>query len=185
MTLWKKALWVLTFFLFCNLIIPSARGEYAFNDPEVPRISGDAASLILRSLSVWFEALEKLEQKNISVAMSQKQEMAIFLERALSRYHVIKMRSSKRPIDKRKIQIDQLDRMKKDFERFGLAFPKSKKQLGDIAINQINVLLKLIQPLRFSKDPSKNREQIRLVNDEICKLLILGLDASEIAASVK
>lgn len=185
MTLWKKALWALTFFFFCNLIIPSARGEYAFNDPEVPRISGYAASLILRSLSVWFEALEQLEQKNISGAMCRQKEMVTFLERALSQYKIVKERTSGKPISEREIHSDQLYQVKKDFEEFKITFPVSKKELADIAINQINVLLKSIQSLEFSRDPSKNRQQIRLVTDEIYKLLILGLDVSEIAASVK
>lgn len=159
----------------------TASAEYAFNDPEVPQESKNAASLVFRALSIWFESLGSLEQNDVSKANQIRRKTVVALDDALREYEKVRKQIPKGSIDERGIPVH----IRRDLAKLDIPFPTDKKQLADIAIQQIQLLKKSVESMDYSRPPSENRKQIRIMIGNIWQVVVLGLDTAEIAASVK
>ena len=159
----------------------TALGKYAFNDPGVPEESEKAASLVFQALSTWFESLRSLEQDSVPEANKMKRKMVVTLEEALREFEKVKKQTPKKSIDERGIPV----RIRRELAKLDIPFPTNRKQLTDIAIQQIQLLKNAVESMDYSKDASANRKQIRIMIGRVWQVVVLGLDSSEIAASVK
>jgi hypothetical protein len=172
---------VILMLLFLISIASTASAEYAFNDPEVPQESKKAASLVFQTLSMWFESLGSLEQDNVPEANRIKAKMVDSLKDALREYEKVRKQTSKKPVYEQEIPTQ----IRRDFAKFEVPFPADKKGIADIAIQQIQSLKKSIESMDYSRNAPQNREQIRIMIGKIWQIVELGLDSSEIAASVE
>jgi hypothetical protein len=167
------------------LIHSNAIAEYSFNDPEVPKESEESASLLFNTLSLTFLSFEELERNKIDNVREIKDKILKNLEEVLEKQKIIKKKSSKREITPGMVPSDQLPMIIKDFERYNIKFPSLKNELPDIAIQQIELFSKFIGSKDFGDNASENRKLIRLIINEVWRIVVLGVDLSEIAASYK
>ena len=172
---------VIFMLLFSIALAGTASAQYAFNDPEMPQESKKAASLVFRALSIWFESLGSLEQNDVSKANQIRRKTVVALEDALREYEKVRKQIPKRSIDERGIPVY----IRRDLAKLDIPFPTDKKQLADIAIQQIQLLKKSVESMDYSRPASENRKQIRDMIGRIWQVVVLGLDTAEIAASVK
>jgi hypothetical protein len=99
----------------------------------------------------------------------------------LREYEKVRKQIPKRSIDERGIPVY----IRRDLAKLDIPFPTDKKQLADIAIQQIQLLKKSVESMDYSRPASENRKQIRDMIGRIWQVVVLGLDTAEIAASVK
>lgn len=162
-----------------------AIAEYSFNDPEVPQESEEAASLLFNTLSLTFLSFEELERNKIGNVREIKSKIQKNLDEVLKKQKIIKEKTSKRKIIQEMVPSDRLPMIMKDFERFQIKFPVNKNELPDIAIQQIEFFSKFIKSIDYGDNPIENRKLIRLMINEVWRIVVLGVDLSEIAASLK
>jgi len=176
-------------FLISLMIILSINSntfaEYSFNDPEVPEESEESASLLFNTLSLTFLSLEELERNRIGNVREIKYKIQKNLEEVLRKQKIIKEKTSKRKIISEMVPHDRLPMIMRDFERYKIKFPSFKNELPGIAIQQIEVFSKFIGSIDFGDKASENRKLIRLMINEVWRIVVLGVDLSEIAASLK
>lgn len=162
-----------------------AIAEYSFNDPEVPEESEEAASLLLNTLSLTFLSLEELERNKIGNVRQIKYKIQKNLKEVLKQQRIIKEKTSKRKIIQGMVPPDRLPMIMKDFERYQIKFPVYKNELTEIAIQQIEFFSKFINSIDYGDNAIENRKLIRLMINEVWRIVVLGVDLSEIAASLK
>ena len=162
-----------------------AIAEYSFNDPEVPEESEEAASLLFNTLSLTFISLEELERNRIGNVKEIKHKILKNLEEVLKKQRIIKGKTSKRKIYQSMVPPDRLPMIIKDFQRYQIKFPVYKNELPDIAIQQIESFSKFINSIEFGDNAIENRKYIRSMINEVWRIVVLGVDLSEIAASFK
>jgi flagellar biosynthesis regulator FlaF len=172
---------VILLLFFSISIASTALAEYAFNDPEVPQESKKAASLVFQTLSMWFESLKYLEQDNVPEANKIKTKMVDSLRDALREYEKVRKQTSTKPV----YELEIPTQIRRDFAKFEVPFPADKKGIADLTIRQIQLLKKSIESMDYSRNAPQNREQIRIMIGKLWQIVVLGLDSSEIAASVK
>lgn len=161
-----------------------AIAEYSFNDPEVPKESEEAASLLFNTLSLTFLSLEQLEHNRIGNVREIKSKIQKNLDEVLKKQKIIKEKTSKRKIIHGMVPPDRLPMIMNDFKRFQINFPVYKNELPDIAIQQITSFSEFIKSIDYGNNPIENRKLIRLMINEVWRIVVLGVDLSEIAASI-
>ena len=166
------------------LINSQAIAEYSFNDPEVPEESEEAASLLFNTLSLTFLSLEELERNKIDNVIEIKYKIQKNLEEVLKKQRKIKEKTSKRKIHKDMVPPDRLPMIIQDFTRYQIKFPVYKNELPDIAIKQIESFSNFIKSIEFGNKAVENRKLVRSIINEVWRIVVLGVDVSEIAASL-
>lgn len=184
----NKIILAVSFIISIGIVLSlnsQAIAEYSFNDPEVPEESEEAASLLFNTLSLTFLSLEELERNRIDNVREIKYKIQKNLEEVLRKQRIIKGKTSKRKIYPNMVPSDRLPMIVNDFKRYQIKFPVYKNELPDIAIQQIEFFSKFIKSIDYGDNAIENRKLIRQMINEVWRIVVLGVDLSEIAASLK
>jgi len=156
--------------------------EYSFNIPEMQLETRNAGILIFSTISNLFKCFEELERKNFRKVDGLQNEMLVSLDKAGELHRQISFQISKKPISIKEIEPEQWIYIGYDLKRFGLNFPKTKKELANIAASEIMNFRRFLSTIKFLDNPVQNRMTIRMLSKRLERLITLGLSISEIAA---
>jgi hypothetical protein len=151
-----------------------------FNFPEVRNLSHQASSRLLAAVGATFRALAEAELGNKGGADGMRREALSMLQNALKDFQQIKNQMKPHKLDLAKAA--PINNVKVDviFRRRGYEVPTDTAQLADIALREIGAYIKAVSALDFSGQ-GKGRSAVYRLNDELHRMMALGIAISQLA----
>jgi hypothetical protein len=169
--------------LILSLATPPVRAENVneFKFPEAQNLSRQASSQLLNSIGMTFRALAAAEQGNRDSANGLKREALSILEAARADFGRVKNEMKRRTIDLGRapptlnnIPIQMI------FQQRGYPVPRDTAELADIALREAERYNTVLQALDFG-DPNRSRPAVLRLNDQLHRLMALGVAISQLA----
>ena len=170
--------------IFCFLfIVPvqDVNARYCLNTRRAPEESKRAAILMFSALSKLFKSFEALEAEKLGEIEVIKKEMLgqIWEARELHKKII-------RIIPDEKIDIEKIPSgIKDDFSKYKLGLPGSTKELAQRGMQEIHDLWKTLKSVKFGDDPWENRRNIRKINEQVSRFILLGVSISDLSALIE
>ena len=153
------------------------------DQPNPGNESEEGNVLMLRSFSKLFMSFEALEQGRVVKAKELLQEAHDAQQKATAIYKRFASENINKPISTAKMTHDELKRVQKNFELYGLTMPKDYRELACLAYKEVKHFTEFITKVSFEDNPAQNRQTVREIIDRLNRYMRLGISISEIAAS--
>lgn len=150
-----------------------------FNFEDAREVSHQASAGLLNGISQTFQALARAEVGDVQGANGRKSEAIALLRSSREGFQRIVNEMKERKIDYKKLSsADSL--IAEVFQRRGYRVPQTTKDLAVIALREIDLYLAAVERLELG-DPKTSRPALLRVNDELHRLMELGIFISELA----
>jgi hypothetical protein len=167
-------------------MVSKTNAEYIFNLPwkDVSSESKNASINLTSGVSNLFKSFEKMEMGKIADANAQLEKAIKSLNTAKQIYVDIEGKIKKGIVNIMAVPNYQRALLNREFRLFNYPIPKSTHDTAKLAREVIEAYVKRVKDLGFyTNDAMKNRNNIRIMVDDLHRLMLMGINISDLAAS--
>ena len=171
-------------FIVILMLSTAVKAELIFQPSEtkIEKLWSGAGSSLFDGLSLIFDGLAALEQKNPLMAKKVMEVAELKLKDAKKAYmQVIEAIKRPRKINMRALPRDRRERILRTFSSYKIPVPADEVAVADLAVEEIESLIQVVKE-RSSRFGENNLPEVQFILKQITLLLRLGTYSAEIMA---